>query len=151
MAPEILNSVTRPGPSDNVHRVHAVIEGFVRHPYYNAPYPGMIPSKDDSSKVVEGMLVYGHSPIQVARLDQFEGDEYTRELLPVKILEDVPDLFAHGPSLKAGSVVEANVYVFTGPVEDLDQTREWDFEAFKNEHMEIWMRTGSEFDRGSYM
>jgi len=45
----------------------------VRHPYHNEPYPGMIASAD-STKTVEGILVFGHSAIDVFRLDQFEGN-----------------------------------------------------------------------------
>ncbi|KAI9237732.1 MAG: hypothetical protein BYD32DRAFT_415674 [Podila humilis] len=145
MAPAVLDSVTRPGIDSNLCRVHAVIEGFVRHPYHNEPYPGMIASTD-STKTVEGILVFGHSAIDVFRLDRFEGGEYTRELLPVKILESVPASFTHGQQpLDAGTTVLSNVYIFTGPVKHLDLTREWDFEAFKNEQLAQWMQTSSDF------
>ncbi|KAG0341726.1 hypothetical protein BG004_005932 [Podila humilis] len=152
MAPAILGRITQPGPTTTLHRVKAVIEGYVRHPYHNEPYPGMI-SSEDKTKTVEGILVFGHNAIEVSRLDRFEGSEYTRELLPVKILGSVPASFIPGNShldnkllsLEAGAIVLSNVYLFTAPARKLDQTREWDYEKFKNEQMIQWMRTGSDF------
>ncbi|KAG0220968.1 hypothetical protein B0O80DRAFT_498155 [Mortierella sp. GBAus27b] len=147
MDPRVLNAVTRPGPEANLHTVRATIEGFVRHPYQGAPYPGMIPSPD-KTHTVEGILVFGHTMMDRFRLDQFEGDEYTRELLPVTVHNSVPGSFnVQGQSepLESGDTVRAYVYVFTGPYEHLDRTREWDYEAFKRDHVNEWMNTSSDF------
>ncbi|KAF9352200.1 hypothetical protein BGX26_009938 [Mortierella sp. AD094] len=72
MEPRVLNSVTRPGPESKIHSVRATIEGYVRHPYHNEPYPGMIASYD-KSHIIEGLLVFGHTLMDRVRLDQFEG------------------------------------------------------------------------------
>ncbi|KAF8934544.1 hypothetical protein BGZ58_005628 [Dissophora ornata] len=147
MEPKVLNSVTRPGPEANLYTVRASIEGFIRYPYHDEPYPGMIASTEKSHKV-EGLLVFGHTMMDRFRLDQFEGSEYTREVLQVKVLDPVPGAYnVQGQSmpLTAGDIVSAYVYVFTGPHEHLDRTKEWDFDAFQREHVAIWMQTSPDF------
>ncbi|KAI1318192.1 hypothetical protein EDD11_007075 [Mortierella claussenii] len=147
MEPRVLNSVTRPGPEANLYTVRATIEGYIRHPYHNEPYPGMIAS-EDKTLIVEGLLVFGHTVMDRFRLDQFEGSEYTREVLPVKVLDPVPGSYnAIGGSnpLAPGDIVPAYVYVFTGPHGSLNLTKEWDFNAFQQEHVTIWMQTSSDF------
>ncbi|KAF9209876.1 hypothetical protein BGZ49_010406 [Haplosporangium sp. Z 27] len=147
MEPRVLNSVTRPGPESNLHSVRATIEGFVRYPYHGMPYPGMIAS-EDKNHIVEGLLVFGHTLMDRIRLDQFEGSEYTREILSVRVLDPVPGSFnqqGQSKPLAAGELVSAYVYVFSGPHKHLDMTREWDFEAFQREHVTIWMNTSEDF------
>ncbi|KAK3816749.1 MAG: putative disease resistance protein Aig2 [Linnemannia elongata] len=148
MSTRVLNSVTRPGPEANLHTVPATIQGYVRYPYHNEPYPGMIASKDDPTSIVEGLLVFGHSLMDRFRLDQFEGSEYTREILPIKVLAPVPgeyNAMDGKKPLAAGDVVKSYVYVFTGPHVHLDQSRLWDYEAFKRDHLDVWMNTSSDF------
>ncbi|KAF9188211.1 hypothetical protein BGZ51_000738 [Haplosporangium sp. Z 767] len=151
MEPRVLASITRPGPEADLYTVRASIEGYIRHPYHDAPYPGMIPSQD-KMQAVEGLLVFGHTLMDRFRLDQFEGSEYTREVLSVKILDPVPGAYnvegRHKP-LSQGDLVQAYVYIFTGPREHLDQSREWDFEAFQRDHLDVWMKTSSDFGDNS--
>ncbi|KAG0376361.1 hypothetical protein BGX24_007854 [Mortierella sp. AD032] len=147
MSTRVLNSVTRPGPEANLFSVPATIQGYVRYPYHNEPYPGMIAS-EDTTQAVEGLLVFGHTLMDRFRLDQFEGSEYTREILPVKLHSPVPAAFniMDGKKpLQAGDVVQCYVYVFTGPHAHLDQSRPWDYEAFRREHLDVWMNTCSDF------
>ncbi|KAF9141139.1 hypothetical protein BG015_001379 [Linnemannia schmuckeri] len=147
MSTRVLNSVTRPGPEANLYTVPAAIRGYVRYSYHNEPYPGMIATKEEGC-IVEGLLVFGHSLMDRFRLDQFEGSEYTREILSVKVLAPVPGDFnvMNGKKpLAAGDVIQSYVYVFTGPHAHLDQSRPWDYEAFKRDHLELWMSTSSDF------
>ncbi|KAF9956342.1 hypothetical protein BGZ70_009938 [Mortierella alpina] len=147
MEPKVLNSVTRPGPEADLFTVRASIQGYIRYPYHNEPYPGMVASQDDH-EAVEGLLVFGHTMMDRFRLDQFEGSEYTRRLLPVKVLDPVPGKYnvqGQYQRLSAGDLVQAYVYVFTGPREHLDTSRPWDFEAFQREHLAIWMQTSPDF------
>ncbi|KAF9938693.1 hypothetical protein BGZ67_010534 [Mortierella alpina] len=159
MEPKVLNSVTRPGPEADLFTVRASIQGYIRYPYHNEPYPGMVAS-EDSHEFVEGLLVFGHTMMDRFRLDQFEGSnlfiplnmshiqEYTRRVLSVKILDPVPAKYnvqGQCQPLSAGDLVEAYVYVFTGPREHLDTSRPWDFEAFQREHLAIWMQTSPDF------
>ncbi|KAG0314765.1 hypothetical protein BGZ99_007868, partial [Dissophora globulifera] len=74
--------------------------------------------------------------------------EYTRELLLVKVLDPVPgtyNIIGQSISLTAGDTVSAYVYIFTGPHAHLDQTNEWDFAAFQNEHVTAWMKNSPDF------
>ncbi|KAF9896700.1 hypothetical protein BX616_006927 [Lobosporangium transversale] len=147
MDSRVLNSVTRPGPESNLYSVRATIEGYIRYPYHNEPYPGMIISSDKTN-IVHGLLVFGHTMMDRFRLDQFEGSEYSREVLPVKVLDPVPGSFnviGQFEPLSPGDVISAYVYVFTGSHRNLDQTKEWDFEAFRRDHVTIWMQASSDF------
>ncbi|KAG0367344.1 hypothetical protein BC939DRAFT_502697 [Gamsiella multidivaricata] len=147
MEPRILNSVTRPGPEADLYTVRASIKGYIRHPYHNEPYPGMVAS-DETSRVVEGLLVFGHTMMDRFRLDQFEGSEYTKEVLQVQVLDPVPGVYnvlGQSKPLAAGDFVSAYVYVFTGPHIYLDRAREWDFETFQRDHVTIWMQTSLDF------
>ncbi|KAG0056263.1 hypothetical protein BGZ83_005818 [Gryganskiella cystojenkinii] len=146
--PRVLNAVTRPGPEANVCTVRALIQGYVRHPYHNEPYPGMIAS-EDKTQAVDGLLLFGLTLMDRFRLDQFEGSEYTREQLPVQVLESVSAEYS--PTrvpLKTGDIITAYVYIFTGPVEHLDRTRMWDYEVFQREQVAQWLGVSSEFYEG---
>ncbi|KAF9432610.1 hypothetical protein BGZ76_010566 [Entomortierella beljakovae] len=148
MDSRVLNSVTRPGPESNLHSVRATIEGYIRYPYHDAPYPGMIAS-DDNTHIVEGMLFFGHSLMDRTRLDQFEGSEYTRKVLQVKVLDPVPASFniqGQQKPLVPGDLVPSYVYIFTGPLDHLITTREWDFDTFRRDHVKQWMETGEDFN-----
>ncbi|KAF9918535.1 hypothetical protein BGZ65_012485, partial [Modicella reniformis] len=99
------------------------------------PFPGMIASHDPT-EIVEGLLVFGHSDLELYRLDQFEGAEYSRTTLKVTVHGHVPARFTMDKTRDCvtGTTLDAFVYVFTGPLEHLDLTRPWNYEAFKREH-----------------
>ncbi|GJJ78838.1 hypothetical protein EMPS_11197 [Entomortierella parvispora] len=145
--PRVLNSVTRPGPEANVCTVRGLIHGFTRHPYHNEPYPGMIAS-EDKTQTVDGLLLFGLTIMDRFRLDQFEGSEYTREVLSVQVLDPVTAEYNPSGPLKEGDMVTAYVYVFTGPVEHLDRTRSWDYEAFQREQVAKWIENDSHLVEG---
>ncbi|KAF9166475.1 hypothetical protein DFQ26_007763 [Actinomortierella ambigua] len=162
MDPRVLNAVTRPEADAEHYSVRASISGFIRYPYHNQPYPGIIPV-DDPSRTVNGILVFGHSDLERHRLDQFEGSEYPRSVQKVQILDPVPAKYAtavvHSPddqhqhqhhhqgddTIPAGTVLEAYAYVFEGPLEHLDRTREWDFAAFQRENCARWISASPDF------
>ncbi|KAF9921340.1 hypothetical protein FBU30_008678 [Linnemannia zychae] len=148
MNEKVLNAVTRPGPDSNVlYSVKATVQGYTRFTYHNQPYPGMIPSKDPQ-ELVEGLLVFGHTPLELARLDQFEGSEYPRSILPVRLLSSVPSSYTidgRVQGYEAGETIDAFVYLFTGPLEHLDLNRPWDYEKFKQDHVKDWMTVDTTF------
>ncbi|KAG0376365.1 hypothetical protein BGX24_007858 [Mortierella sp. AD032] len=148
MNEKVLNAVTRPGPDSNtIFAVKATVTGYTRFTYHNQPYPGMIPSKNPSEQV-EGLLVFGHTPLELYRLDQFEGPEYPRSILNVQILSPVPSsytLTGEGGGYKENEVIEAFVYLFEGPMEHLDLERPWDYEQFKRDHVKNWMTVDATF------
>ncbi|KAF9381833.1 hypothetical protein CPB97_007537 [Podila verticillata] len=146
MEKKVLNAVTRAPADANLFSVQASIQGYIRYPYHNQPFPGMIPS-GNSQDVVEGLLVFGHSDIERLRLDQFEGAEYPRTQCKVTVHGAVPakHTLDKATDLVPGAVLEAYVYVFVGPNEHLDMTRPWDYEAFKREHLSSWMTESPDF------
>ena len=71
--------------------------------YRIAHYPGFVPSNGTEDHWVRGDLYVLHSPESTySALDQYEGDEYRRTVLPVE--------------LALGSWIEASVYVYTQDV-----------------------------------
>ncbi|KAG0220964.1 hypothetical protein B0O80DRAFT_426211 [Mortierella sp. GBAus27b] len=146
MEPKVLNTVTRPGPDPDHFAVRATVKGYTRYTYHNQPFPGMIASQDPE-EIVEGLLVFGHSDLELYRLDQFEGPEYPRTTLQVTVHGTVPARYTidNTHDYDAGTTLEAFVYVFTGPLEHLDLTRPWDYEAFKREHLSHWMTIDDTF------
>ncbi|KAG0284342.1 hypothetical protein BGZ96_011277 [Linnemannia gamsii] len=148
MNEKVLNAVTRPGPDSNtLFAIKATVQGYTRFTYHNQPYPGMVLSKDPT-ETVEGLLVFGHTAQELYRLDQFEGPEYPRSTLPVRLSASVPSSYTLNGRVKGygeGETVNAYVYLFTGPMEHLDQNRPWDYEKFKKEHVDDWMSIDATF------
>lgn len=69
------------------------------------------------------------------RLDIFEGDEYERKKVKVRVITDET---SHEPSQEQlGDEVEAESYVWIGSKDDLED-EEWDFEEFMREKMVFW-------------
>ncbi|KAF9900066.1 hypothetical protein EC991_007951 [Linnemannia zychae] len=148
MNEKVLNAVTRPGPDSNSRfAVKATIQGYTRFTYHNQPYPGMIPSTNPL-EIVEGLLVFGHTPLELHRLDQFEGSEYPRSTIPVKLLSSVPSLYTidgREEGYQENETIDAFVYLFTGPLKHLDLQRPWDYEQFKRDHVKDWMTVDATF------
>ncbi|KAG0056260.1 hypothetical protein BGZ83_005815 [Gryganskiella cystojenkinii] len=151
MDARVRDSVTRSGPDAKIFVAKGSIKGYIRYPYYNQPFPGMIASEDPEA-TVEGLLIFGLTDQDRYRLDQFEGPEYPRSTLTVKVHEPVP---AEWTLLKANDIeqddyipettLQAFVYTFTGPLVHLDRTRPWDYEAFKRDHLSTWMTKSPTF------
>ena len=85
------------------------------------------------------------------RLDIFEGDQYTRQKVKVKVLRDKGMLESAAESRQQTSnadgdeieeEAECESYVWTNPASELDPA-EWDFEEFKRDKMKAWMGDGS--------
>lgn len=68
-------------PSDSGIVVHAArLDGYKKYHVKDEYYPGIIP---DTTTFVQGQVVYNLTDANVARLDEYEGDEYERKILPV--------------------------------------------------------------------
>ncbi|KAF9972931.1 hypothetical protein BGZ73_003875 [Actinomortierella ambigua] len=145
MHQRILNTIAPANPHVERCFVTARLPGYVRHPYHNEPYPGMIVSQNPAD-FVDGVLIYGLTPVDHSKLDEFEGDEYTRASVPVVIKEQVPGSALYATtSLPAGSTVSATTYLFSGPRHHLDLTKQWDYEVFARDHLDKWMQTSADF------
>lgn len=117
----------------------AILHGYCRRRVRGADYPGII---EDAARTVFGTYVTGLTRANMQRLDYFEGGQYERRTVVVKLLEKVGDVKGEGNV--EGEERRANVYVFLEESE-LEE-REWDLEEFRREKMRYWTRGGIAFD-----
>ena len=111
----------------------ATLADYCRHRVKGAPYPGIIPEKGQS---VRGIYATGLTDEHMQRLDRFEGSEYDRVTVKVKLI---------GEGNEADGVEkETSVYVFNQP-DDVERG-EWDFEHFCKVALPQWMRNDIFFD-----
>lgn len=110
MSPPIWQRVVR----GSYLSARAVAGGHARYAIKDETYPGMVP-QDGSS--VTGMLYFEVSQEDIAALDTFEGDEYRRASIPVR--------------LDSGETVQADTYIYL-PAEKLSESP-WLPEAFQME------------------
>ncbi|KAF5523888.1 Protein AIG2 C [Colletotrichum aenigma] len=109
----------------------AVLHDYTRHRVNKADYPGMIPEKGGS---VLGIYATGLTDVNVMKLDFFEGGEYEKKVVTVKVRgadgkeEDKP----------------TTAYIYKRP-ENLDR-REWSFEEFRKDKMHVWTRESYVFE-----
>lgn len=96
----------------------AVLHGYVRRRVRYADYPG-ITAKEGHQ--VAGSFVTGLTSANLAKLDYFEGGQYERRRVRVKLLDKVGN--ARGEGNVEGEEATAEVYVFLdeGDLED----KEW--------------------------
>lgn len=109
MCEDIMSAVVG-GP---LHRTRALLPRYRRLLVKNEHYPGVVPSIDDS---VDGIVYHDISPEGWSRLDNFEGEMYSRRLVTV--------LYENGD--------EAQVYCYVFKPEFQQQltAEEWDFDMF---------------------
>lgn len=106
----------------------ALLPEYIRHRVEGCDYPAIIASSEKSASV-RGTYVQGLTDADIWRLDIFEGDEYKRVKVPLRVLD------ANG---RQGEVVIAETYVWTAAREDLED-KEWDFDEFKREKIKGWI------------
>ncbi|KAL9119415.1 MAG: hypothetical protein Q9187_004032 [Circinaria calcarea] len=92
----------------------------------------MIPSPSPTSSV-RGTFVSGLTEGDLWRLDIFEGDEYERKKVMVRLLEE-----GEGKQEGEGREMEADTYVWIAGEENLED-EEWDFEHFCQEKIGKWV------------
>ncbi|KAL4918495.1 AIG2-like protein [Aspergillus aurantiobrunneus] len=178
MAPQILHRVIHGSPTpqqwqkDLLRFRPAILHEYQRHRVRYADYPGIIHSQvpashgDDHSATgktspsasVLGTVVSGLTDGDLHRLDIFEGAEYAREKVAVRILREALSenndnadgcedadrhlkdvLEAAGAEFAdEGEEVDAETYVWIAGREMLEDA-EWDFEAFKKDKMAWWV------------
>ncbi|KAI1129442.1 AIG2-like family-domain-containing protein [Nemania abortiva] len=140
MAPEVFFTVCYRNSIDNVavlKKLHqfkpAILHGYCRRRVKWADYPGITP---DPEHEVRGVYVTGLTSANMKHLDDFEGSEYDRKTVKVRLLSKVGD--DKGTGNVEGEEVECEVYVFNklGELEN----REWDFEEFRTQKMKKWTR-----------
>ena len=134
MAPQVLHRViwgssTPPTPAHAslLSIRSAILKGHVRRRVKGADYPAVTPSSEESE--VRGTLVTGLTDGDVWRLDIFEGSEYERGDVRVRVL---------GKEDREGEEVEAQTYIWIAGEQRLE-AQEWDFSHFVKEKMGRWV------------
>jgi gamma-glutamylcyclotransferase (GGCT)/AIG2-like uncharacterized protein YtfP len=112
MCDEIMAEVSgvRPRP------VRATLRGYRRLRVKAEPYPAVVPNTDYR---VDGIVYQNVPPPAWDRLDRFEGEIYSREIVQVR--------------LGCGSVVRAATYVLRPQFRGCLDEAEWDFSVFLRE------------------
>jgi hypothetical protein len=131
----------------------AILRRFQRHKVKNADYPAILPANMSTS--VRGTLVTGLTDGDIWRLDIFEGHEYERRKVSVRVLEHkqkqgagIGDVAQSEEQNVEGEEVEAEVYVWIAGKQRLEP-EEWDFGHFVKEKMAMWVgKEGTEQDEG---
>ncbi|KAK1977631.1 AIG2-like family protein [Colletotrichum cereale] len=112
----------------------AVVTGYTRHRVQFADYPGMIPEEGGS---VLGIYATGLTDANVSKLDLFEGSEYEKKIVKVKVQGGSQE--AEGAEEK-----EAMAYIYKRP--EFLERREWSFDEFRKDKMHVWTRESYVFD-----
>ncbi|KAK7967723.1 disease resistance protein aig2-like protein [Apiospora aurea] len=149
MAPEVFFTVAYRNSPLNVavlKSLHtfqpAVLHGFRRRRVRYADYPGITRDTTSEDASVRGTYVTGLTDANMFHLDAFEGSEYERENITVKLLAKVGN--DQGEGNVEGDEVECQTYVFLNPgrLEPL----EWDYHEFRTQKMKGWTREDYGFD-----
>jgi hypothetical protein len=85
--------------------------------------------------------VSGLTDGDIWRLDIFEGSDYTRKRVKVRVLKEGEGKAEDGYKGQ-GEEVEAETYIWTASPDALEE-EEWDFEEFVREKMSRWVGSGA--------
>ncbi|KAI9880915.1 MAG: hypothetical protein M1830_009983 [Pleopsidium flavum] len=148
MAPPVLHRVIHGSPHPepwqaSLLTIHpAVLHDHCRHRVRNCDYPAITA---ESGSTVRGTFVKGLTDGDIWRLDIFEGDEYARQEVRVRLLSEVGE--ESEKEEEEREMVEAETYVWVAGKGNLE-TGEWDFEGFRREKMGAWVGGGDVADEG---
>uniref|UniRef100_A0A0B7K2W1 Putative gamma-glutamylcyclotransferase n=1 Tax=Bionectria ochroleuca TaxID=29856 RepID=A0A0B7K2W1_BIOOC len=113
----------------------AVLHGYCRRRRRHADSPGIT---EDSGHEVFGTLATGLTEAIMTKLDYFEGREYHRRRVKVKLLGHVSDPKDIGKVQEDERVAEVYVFNKTSDLEDV----EWDLKEFCDERLPAWTQPG---------
>ncbi|CAI6306460.1 unnamed protein product [Periconia digitata] len=131
MSPTVLALALQAPKSKDLNPTPAVLPAYTRRRVQNAAYPAIIPST--SSHSVQGMLISGLSDADIKALDRFEGDEYQRVEVKVRVVSSLSSASSQSAEGE-GEEVEAETYIWIAGEDHLED-EEWDFERFVKEEM----------------
>ncbi|XP_014559831.1 hypothetical protein COCVIDRAFT_35121 [Bipolaris victoriae FI3] len=158
MAPPVLHRViwgspTPPTPTHAslLHIRPAILHAHQRRKVKGADYPGVVPVSCSEASV-RGTLVQGLTDGDLWRLDVFEGKEYVRSKVRVRVLlpsqkiqgeggkegEGMGDVTQKEEDNVEGEEVEAETYIWVAGEHRLEGD-EWDFTEFVREKMGRWV------------
>ncbi|QDS68701.1 hypothetical protein FKW77_003514 [Venturia effusa] len=140
MAPKVLRRVCH-GPhahdSTTLTAINvrpALLKAYRRHRVLGAEYPAIVPHE---ASTVQGTLVEGLTDGDIWRLDIFEGDEYERRKVSVRVIIDEEHSSGEPTEEQLGEEVQAESYIWIAGENQLED-EEWDFEEFMKEKMIYW-------------
>jgi hypothetical protein len=139
MAEELLSAllcvVTQPPPS--LRRRRAVVHAYRRVPVKHGEYPALVPG--DPTDCVEGYVVEPIESVgQWAALDEFEGDEYRREVVRV-VVEGEVDCDDDNDDNEQSREVAAQTYVWTESTDQLKMDEDWVYADFIKRQLQEWL------------
>ncbi|KAL8960326.1 MAG: hypothetical protein Q9193_002956 [Seirophora villosa] len=118
----------------------AILHRHCRHKVRGCDYPAIIPSPESS---VRGTYVRGLTEGDIFRLDVFEGGEYERRKVKIRVLDVEGN--EDGEGNVEGEEVEVETYVWVAGESALE-AGEWDFGEFRREKMQRWIGGREEYD-----
>jgi Gamma-glutamyl cyclotransferase, AIG2-like len=122
----------------------ALLDDFCRHKVRYADYPGIIQQAGHS---VRGTYVTGLTDFDIVKLDYFEGCQYMRKKVQVKVLAEEKDGDKGKESDKKVEVVAeamAETYIFLDKSDLVEE--EWNFDKFVREKMWRWTDASEEYE-----
>ena len=108
--------------------------GYSRHPVKDRVYPAMIPA--DKNSHVDGMIWLDLSEREMQAFDFFEEDDYQRRLLQIQILAKNDNSMVPTDD---NEIVQAEGYIWTNPLSQLELNAEWSYENFCQQHLEWYL------------
>jgi len=112
----------------------ALLPFYCRYHVKDVDYPGIVP---EAGKSVHGTCVEGLTRMDIWRLDTFEGTQYTRKIVRVKILDK--------NGKETGEEKEAATYEWTAGRDSLED-EEWNFQHFVKEKLSAWADDVEEYE-----
>lgn len=112
--------------------MNAVAHGYQRLAVPGETYPAMIES---NAAKVQGLVWLDVLPDDVARLDEFEGNEYERREIDVV-------LNTSGDALKAHAYIWLNADLLSDKIWSVSKFEAEGMQAFLNKHVGNWNSTG---------
>ena len=116
MDSEIMRAVT----GRSFQSLKGTLRGYSRKAVPGHTYPGIIAAPDG---ILEGVIYLNVSEEAISRLDAFEGEGYKRIIV----------------SVESNGIIPCDTYLCLNP-EELESSPEWDFNYFKDNHRDIFLR-----------
>ena len=123
--PSILTALINRVPT--MHK--AVVHGYRRYGLTDFVFPAVV---EEASASVDGLLLTGLSEEEMVILDEYEGDEYRKEEVEVKVFLDTD----RSAEAMETSLEKALLYVWMDEYKHLLSGKEWNKEAFETKHFD---------------
>ena len=120
MIPSVMAAVT----GKRFQVMKAWLNGYARFKVKGESYPGILYK---TGAAIDGVVHCDVDDLSLKLLDDFEGELYKRISVPVEVDQS--------------GVLSAETYIFTPEHLHLLSSEPWDFEEFKKEHLQEFLRS----------